>query len=74
MSAPICPYCGDGMESIGTLNHIECATKLLAEVERLRNAVMAGTEQWLREQQRAEAAEKLVYDLSIERDVPLAGA
>lgn len=34
MSAPICPYCGDGMESIGTLNHIECATKLLAEVDR----------------------------------------
>jgi hypothetical protein len=37
VSAPICPYCGDGMESIGTLNHIECATKLLAEVERLRS-------------------------------------
>ena len=131
MSAPICPYCGDGMESIGTLNHIECATELLAKVERLNKVVVSQSQQlgntrsqrehelieeladaeaeverlkateqsgviptaryvnpetghgsatganqpsyemtayvvdW---KQRAEAAEKLVYDLSVERD------
>ena len=27
-----CPYCGDGMESIGTFHHIECVAALEAEL------------------------------------------
>lgn len=29
MGLPTCPYCGDGTESIGTLNHIECVGDLM---------------------------------------------
>jgi len=35
-SVPVCPYCGDGMNSVGTLNHIECVRALtdhLVEIE-----------------------------------------
>ncbi len=34
MSDPTCAYCGDGMDSIGTLNHIECVAALEAERDR----------------------------------------
>ena len=31
MTNPTCPVCGDGMECVGTLNHIECVEKVMAE-------------------------------------------
>lgn len=31
MSDHTCPFCGDGMESVGTLNHIECVAALMAD-------------------------------------------
>jgi uncharacterized protein with PIN domain len=31
-----CPYCGDGLESIGTMNHIECVRAVMDEADRLR--------------------------------------
>jgi hypothetical protein len=33
---PTCPFCGDGLEAIGTLNHIECVEKLSAELAALK--------------------------------------
>jgi len=36
-----CPYCGDGPEAVGTVNHIECVEKLQAEIKRLRG-LLAG--------------------------------
>jgi len=42
MSEPTCPHCGDGMNSIGTLNHIECVVALQEQVERRRDADSAG--------------------------------
>ena len=31
MPEPVCPFCGDGPQSIGTNNHIECVESLMAE-------------------------------------------
>jgi len=39
MNAPTCPYCGDGMESVGTLNHIECVVAIMAERDRTIEAL-----------------------------------
>ena len=33
---PTCRYCGDGMESIGTLNHIECVASLESTIKDYR--------------------------------------
>lgn len=49
---PICPHCGDGMKSVGTLNHIECVSEL--------EAALAEKLEWLdaalKRANRAEAA------------------
>ena len=33
MSEPTCPFCGDGMASVGTLNHIECVAALRSQLQ-----------------------------------------
>ncbi len=50
MSEPTCPYCGDGMESVGTLNHIECVRALVAErdsKEREYHMVLGSVSLWV---------------------------
>lgn len=41
-----CPYCGDGMESIGTLNHIECVAALEAERDELETMLRRKHVRW----------------------------
>lgn len=34
-----CPYCGDGPEAIGTLNHIECVEALAAQIDQIQQRI-----------------------------------
>lgn len=39
MSEPVCSFCGDGPQSIGTRNHIECVSELVQCLEDAEIAV-----------------------------------
>lgn len=57
----VCPYCGDGMNSVGTLNHIECVRALTEHLVELEDE--------LSDSRRREQLLQGALDAQMERDL-----